>query len=72
MTVPTAKRHLRVMLRDFTLGSVLHLLAEVLTEDADSADPARADQIATAAKALLVLGLGLDAALPHRRSPEMP
>ncbi len=63
MTVETAKKHLRSMLKDFTPGSVLHLLAEVLAE-AD--DPNRVEQRQAVEKALFVVGLGVDAVLPRQ------
>ena len=63
MGTATAKKHLRQMLKHYTSGSVLHLLAEVVAE---GDDPVHAEQRQAVEKALLVVGLGVDAVLPHQ------
>jgi hypothetical protein len=69
MTEDQAKNHLERMLKDFTPGSFLQLLAEVLGQ---TAEKARQDDNAVvyehcnnAAIALFVMGLGIDAACPR-------
>jgi len=69
MTEETARRQLRKMLKSFTQGSVLHLLGEIFEERAEEArrdgDEIRRDQCDSVAKALFVVGLGIDAACPR-------
>jgi hypothetical protein len=69
MTEAQAKKLLRRMLRSFTPGSILHLLAAVYRESAERAGPdvelavrRRHRRVATA---LFVVGLGVDAACPR-------
>lgn len=66
-----ARKHLRKMLRSFTGGSVLHLLAEVYREFAEDArhkeDDLACRQCEEVAATLFVVGLGIDAACPHQR-----
>ncbi len=68
MTEREAKRQLRLMLRSFTPGSVLHLLAESFRAHAEqyrTDDPQRLRQQCDLADSVLfVVGLGLDAACP--------
>lgn len=63
-----AKTHLTDMLQSYTAGSVLHLLADLYQ---DSAEQARQDgdavlyrQCKTVEYALIVVGMGIDAACP--------
>lgn len=64
-----AKKRLRKMLRDFTPGSILHLLAGVFREDADEArqqnDLPAYERYKTVESALFVMGMGVDAACPR-------
>jgi hypothetical protein len=68
MTEKQAKRHLSEMLRSFTVGSVLHLLADLHRDAAEQAR--KADDAMTYRRcrlvehALFVVGLGIDAASP--------
>jgi hypothetical protein len=68
MNESQAKRHLARMRRSFTSGSVLHLLADLHREIAENAR--QADDVATYCKhksveqALILMGMGIDAALP--------
>jgi hypothetical protein len=69
MSDDEAKRILRVVLEDYPLGSVLHLLSEVAEEAAHDAvrdeDEGRAEQLVHAAHTLFVVGLGLHSILPQ-------
>lgn len=69
MTDVAAKRQLQRMLRSFTQGSILHLLADVFEEQATKAsevgDETRAEQCRTVAVTLFTVGLGIDAACPR-------
>ena len=66
MTEKMAKEHLRAMLDSLTAGTVLHLLAEVILADAREAGGDLAVERGVAVeKTLFVVGLGIDAALPH-------
>jgi hypothetical protein len=56
-----AKQQLAELLSRFTAGSILHLLAEVLRDQAGDQD---AQPLRDAIGALYVLGLGLDALTP--------
>jgi hypothetical protein len=64
-----AKRRLRRMLATFSVGTVLHLLSELVREDADAArragDDLAAGQCQKVEAALFVIGLGIDAARPN-------
>jgi len=68
MTEKQAKKHLRKMLDHFTVGSVLHLLADVVAKSAEKAkvqDDVRAfDQCKLVEHTLVVVGMGIDAATP--------
>lgn len=68
MNEKKAKRHLKRMLRSFTAGSVLHLLADLYrqsAEEARQADDARTyRQCKLVEHALVVVGMGVDAASP--------
>jgi hypothetical protein len=68
MTEKEAQRQLRLMLRGFTPGSILHLLAEAFRAHAEqyrADDPERLKQQCDLADSVLfVIGLGLDAACP--------
>ena len=63
MNEQQAKRHLAKMLGSFTPGSILHLLAEVITTS--EADGERAEQSRQVEHALVVLALGIEAMLPR-------
>lgn len=69
MTENQARTQLRQMLRTFTAGSVLHLLAELFAERAAAArrdgDDRAAVRCDTAGATLFVVGLGIDAACPR-------
>jgi len=69
MTEAEAKRQLGGMLKRFTPGSVLHLLAEVLyaaeEERLASPDELAAKRVRNAEAALFVFGLGLIAMCPR-------
>ncbi|MCE9566994.1 MAG: hypothetical protein K8U57_33750 [Planctomycetes bacterium] len=61
-----AKQLLAEMLSDFTPGSILHLLGNVLRENApDNMDETARQQLASAEEALFVVGVGLDAVCPR-------
>ena len=64
-----AKKHLELMLRSFTGGTVLHLLADLFREMADEAgkegDDLAVKQFQEVAAALFVVGLGIDSACPR-------
>ena len=66
MTETEARDHLRAMLKRFTAGGILMLLAELYSEDADGAADARvAAEYRRAEAALFVLALGVDAVRPR-------
>ncbi len=69
MTEEKAKKQLTTMLRSFTPGSILHLLAEVYRESAERArrrrDQTLYEQCRTVEAALIVVGYGVDAAHPR-------
>lgn len=64
-----AKKVLRKMLRTFTVGSILHLLADLYREDADEAsqveDALAYGRCQSLHCTLYVVGLGVDAACPR-------
>lgn len=64
-----AKRLLADMLVNFTAGSILHLLGELLREraeqEADDDDDDGVEQAREAESALYVVGLGLDSVCPR-------
>jgi hypothetical protein len=64
-----AKKQLKKMLRSLTAGSVLHLLAEIMSESANEAkrknDLASRRQFKLVEDTLFVVGLGIDAANPQ-------
>jgi hypothetical protein len=68
MNESQAKRQLARMRRSFTSGSVLHLLAELhgeIAEEARQGDDASVYQRHKCVEqALVVMGMGIDAALP--------
>ena len=68
MTEQEAKQHLTTILESFTPGSVLHLLAEVIAgqaeEDRTSDTDQRLQQRKEVEHTLIVVGMGIDAALP--------
>ncbi len=68
MNESQAKRQLAKMRRSFTSGSVLHLLADLhgeIAEEARQADDASTfRQHKSIEAALIVMGMGIDAALP--------
>jgi hypothetical protein len=68
MNESQAKHQLARMRRSFTSGSVLHLLAELhrdMAEAAQQADDASAyRQHKSVEQALIVMGMGIDAAIP--------
>lgn len=69
MTEDTAKKHLARMLKSFTAGSVLHMLADLFHESAEEArrndEPQHEEQCRTVGTALTVMGYGVDAAMPR-------
>jgi hypothetical protein len=69
MTDETARRQLKRMLRSFSGGSILHLLAEVFEDLAEQArqdgNETRAEQCRAVAATLFVVGLEIDAACPR-------
>jgi len=69
MTEAQAKKQLRLMLRSFTAGSVLHLLSDLFSDSARRAqrrkDKKGEQQAREVAATLFVVGLGLDAADPR-------
>jgi hypothetical protein len=68
MTEAQARSRLRQLLRSFTAGSLLHLLAELFRDAADRSDhPDKAREVVAT---LFVVGLGVDAVCP--RPPEEP
>jgi RNA polymerase-interacting CarD/CdnL/TRCF family regulator len=68
MTHDKAKKQLAKMLRSFTTGSILHLLADLCREEAEEAreqqDARLYEQCRTVEAALIVVGCGVDATLP--------
>ena len=69
MSENKANEKLRAMLVSFTPGSVLHLLAELLAEQAETArrnrDDRTAERCENVAATLFVVGVGIDAACPR-------
>ena len=69
MTEARAKKRLRRLLRSFTAGTLLHLLADLFQEAAARAraahDRRAVRRYRRAAQALFVVGLGIDAACPR-------
>ncbi len=69
MSDDEAKESLREVLVAYSVGSVLHLLSELIEEDARAArrdgDDGRGEQLFHAACTLFVVGLGLHAILPR-------
>lgn len=63
-----AKKHLKHMLRDFTCGSILHLLGDIFREQADEAsqyeDSHGFERCKTIECTLFVTGCGVDSACP--------
>ena len=68
MSEEKAKQHLTEMLKRFTLGSVLHLLADVQHNIAEQArvddDAVAFEQAKMVEHTLIVVGMGIDAAMP--------
>jgi hypothetical protein len=68
MSDDDAKRVLRDVLGNYSVGSILHLLSELAEEDAETArrdgDEGRGERLDQAADTLFVVGLGLHAVLP--------
>ncbi len=64
-----AKKQLATMLRSFTAGSILHLLADVMQASAEEAgqdgDATAEEQFTLAHATLVVVGLGIDAICPR-------
>lgn len=64
MTDKQAKRQIKKMLRSYTVGSVVHLLADVYAERAAKAVRSRdivlSDRCRQVQHALIVLGMGVD------------
>ncbi len=69
MTEKDATKYLMEMLKTFTTGSVLQMLADIHRKNAERAmnvgDELRASQYCLVEHALIVTGLGCDAALPQ-------
>lgn len=63
-----AKKHLTRMLESFTVGSVLHLLADLQHQTAEKArladDATRFEQAKLVQHTLIVVGMGVDSAQP--------
>ena len=68
MTDDQARERLDELLEQYTLGSVLHLLAESCRESAEDAqqdsNESACDQFHVIEHTLFVMGLGIDAANP--------
>ena len=68
MTEAQAKKHLTKMLNHFTAGSILHLLSDVIADDAEQArsadDARRFNQLKLVEHTLTVVGMGVDSACP--------
>lgn len=68
MSDDQAKEQLTAMLEHYTTGSILHLLADLYRESAESAqqdgDALACDRFKTIEHALFVMGLGIDSAHP--------
>ncbi len=62
MNEEKAKKHLRKMLRSFTPGTILHLLADIHRASAAKSGDERLKRVE---ETLFVVGLGIDAALPQ-------
>lgn len=64
MTEKQAKRQIKKMLRSYTAGSVVHLLADIYAERAAKAvrrhDMVLSDRCKQVQHALIVLGMGVD------------
>ena len=64
MTETQAKKQLTKMLDRFTVGSVLHLLADLsreIAQDADRVgDPVKYEQAKSVERTLFVVGVGID------------
>jgi hypothetical protein len=69
MTDDIAKKHLRKLLRAYTPGRILHLLAELSVEEAKSArqngNDALYQQLTLVEAGLILVGYGLDVARPE-------
>jgi hypothetical protein len=69
MNESRAKRRLRRLLRSYTAGTILHLLADVFREAGKQAratnNPHTFRKCRRVAQALFVVGLGIDAAYPR-------
>ena len=69
MTNDRAKRHLRVVLRSFSTGGVLHFLAELSVEEALEArrkgNELHYQRLTLVEAGLIVAGYGVDAACPE-------
>lgn len=69
MNEKEAKMQLRAMLKSFTTGSLLHMIADIHRKNAEQAmklgDELRANQYCLVEHTLIVAGLGCDAALPQ-------
>jgi hypothetical protein len=66
MTEKEARKQLRKMLGSLTCGSILHLLGDLHRERAAKENDAQAaEQLRNVEIALLVVGLGVDAACPR-------
>ena len=65
MNERTAKEQLRAMLGLFTAGTVLHLLAEAIRDDADKAAALAGERVRVVESPLCVVALGIDASLPQ-------
>lgn len=60
-----AKKTLKKMLKSFTPGSILHLLADLFREDAEKASAQARERLKTIEHALVIVGMGVDAACPR-------
>lgn len=71
MSEAKAKRHLRAIMKSYTGGSVLHLLADLYRDQAKDARQQNDDlahrQCKTVEATLIVMGAAIDAACPRER-----
>ena len=68
MNEEEAKDRLAEMLDAFTIGSILHLLGEIIAQHAEDArireDDPQSEQCRLVEHTLIVVGMGIDAAMP--------
>lgn len=64
ITEDKAKKQLGKMLEVFTIGSILHLLADVHAEQVAKSTSKKSHQLQLVQHALIVVGAGIDSVLP--------